>query len=214
MEGPSAAICWAAVREWLIAFGTISATGAAVYIGVIRERYQRPRLSLSFDWGRTDDAQLVGLATGQRAAYARLRIGNAPKKRMAERVEVRVQQVVIVEPKPAGKIQPIQLADSALAVSLSSPTTSELDVAPGSERHVDFVHVEEGIRGLIFDVWPVPVDKRHILDTGQVEVTLSLAAANADAQSFQVNVSWDGQFRARSWEEIWQHLRVGSPTKI
>jgi hypothetical protein len=210
----NADIYWSAVREWLIALGTISATAAAVYIGVIREHLQRPRLSLSFDWGRAEDAQLSGDSDGIQAAYARLRAANASGRRMAERVELRVLRIIILEPVPTGKVQPSQLADFALAVSLSEPTSSELDIAPGAERHIDFVHVKQGETEMSFDVWPLPSDGRNRFDPGLVQVDLSLTAANADAQLFRIRVSWDGVFSARSWEEIWQHLRIEPPVRL
>ena len=54
-------IDWPGVRDWLVAFGTLAAASAAIYIGIIRQHPRRPFLSLTFDASEDIDAQVVGI---------------------------------------------------------------------------------------------------------------------------------------------------------
>jgi hypothetical protein len=58
------------VREWLIAAGTIGATMAAVYVGVIRERLRLPKLSLEYSPYAADGVVLARLAVPMRRSFA------------------------------------------------------------------------------------------------------------------------------------------------
>jgi hypothetical protein len=84
-------------REWILviatvgaAIGTLGATALALWASVLKEWRRRPVLSLHFA-PRSQDAQVVmavkpgGSAT--RAAFARLRVGNAAGKVPAQNVE-------------------------------------------------------------------------------------------------------------------------------
>ena len=77
------------IRDWLIAAGTVGATMAAVYIGVIRERLRLPKLSLEYS-PHTEDAVVVGTVGGSESAFVRLRVVAARNKKAAEDVEVMI----------------------------------------------------------------------------------------------------------------------------
>jgi hypothetical protein len=93
------AVCWPAIREWLIALGTVGATVVALYVGVLRDRFRRPSLDVSFDPADSRDLQVVGMRIdshpkgGTRAAYARLKVTNRTGRNTAEEVQVLVERV-------------------------------------------------------------------------------------------------------------------------
>jgi hypothetical protein len=205
-------INWDSVRQWVIAFGTLIAAGAAVYVGVIREWRSQPKLSLHFDPDDSTDAQLVGLLHSGTAAFARLRVKNQPRRKTAEEVEIVVWRVEILVPDPTRRHTKSPLSDLSLAVSNTEPQpTSKVNIAPGAERHIDFVHVEVGASALWVDVYPYPVDQRNIIDARTIELELVLTARNAAASRHRVTVEWDGQFVEKN---IWDHLKVGEIRRV
>jgi hypothetical protein len=221
------------LREWLIAAGTLSAAGVAAYVGVIRDWWQRPSLSLRFDRESMNDALVAGwMATHPdgsaqldtkgiritgRSAYVRIRARNEPRKRTAEEVEVLVEAVRLSPPKK-GSVNHSRdsesLGDLPLAVSNSTPTRVTLNIPPGVERHFDLVHVKRPFRGekrdgvgVRLDVYPRPADARDVIHAEWFEVDLVVAARNAAAQRFTARVDYDGVW-PNSEDEIWNHLRV------
>jgi hypothetical protein len=101
---------------------------------------RRPKLELRFDPVGNDQI-LVGTARGCEAAYVRLRVANQVRKDTADDVVVMVTE----SRPPAGSVQtvpetrPIGLP---LTWSGTNPPLSVASVHPGSERHVDLLHLD------------------------------------------------------------------------
>jgi hypothetical protein len=210
-----------AVREWLIAVGTIGAVVVALYVGVIRPRLRRPSLSLGFDGVDEEDAVIVQSAAPVKTwqqptidtAYLRLRVCNRESRDTAEDVEVLVERVRELAPRVGNQPSPSPaLGNWPLPWSLSDPTTTRLNIPPGVERHVDLAHVyrdEPATRGagpLILDIRPEPVMERHHLDFGKTEIRLVISARNADSRRYVVVVAFDGRWGVQ--DDVWQHLIV------
>jgi hypothetical protein len=212
-----------AVREWLIAAGTIGAVVVALYVGVIRERLRRPSLSLHFDGPDEEDAvivqslsQMATMAgrTPIDTAYLRLRVRNKEGRNTAEDVEVLVERVRELAPRIGNPpAPPPTLGNWPLPWSLSSPTTTRLSIPPGVERHVDLAHVyrdaaaTRGATPLIHDIRPEPTMGRHHLHFGKTEIRLIVSARNADSRGYEVVVAFDGRWQ-RPGDDIWRHLIV------
>lgn len=211
-------ICWQAVREWLIALGTLGATLVALYIGVLRDRLRRPVLEISFEPTDSRDLQVVGMRIeghpkgGTRAAYARLRVTNRVRKNMAEEVQVLVERVRLVRlgrnPTPDSE----NIGEMPLAVSGSWPTETHLNLAPGVGRHFDCVHVrkdqsERGDRYVNLDVVPRPADLRDKIRADRIELDIVVTARNADAQFYTVGIEFDGRW-PEDEQRIREHLQV------
>jgi hypothetical protein len=82
-------------------------------------------------------------------------------------------------------------------------------VHPGSERHIDLLHVDLSDReaaSMQLDVNPKPTGGQDTLEPGTYEISIEIRARNADALGYVVPVSWD-----RKWSDqaaMWDHLRV------
>jgi hypothetical protein len=133
----SAVDTWATV---FVAVGTVGAVAYALFRDLVVVPRRRPKLDLRF--GRTgNDQVVVGTAAGFDAAYIRLRVANGAGKDAADDVVVMVTEVRRLEDSenPLAEARPIMLP---LAWSGSSPPLTVGPVHPGSERHVDLVHVD------------------------------------------------------------------------
>ena len=103
------------VREWFIAAGTVGATVVALYIGVLRERWRRPELSLEYHGPNGGDALVVGVVEGNpnelaKAAYARLRVIAAEHRSAAEDVEVMILSAKELRPRRGYPPNPDEIA--------------------------------------------------------------------------------------------------------
>jgi hypothetical protein len=91
------------IRDWAIAVGTVGATMVALYIGVWRERWRRPKLSLEYHGPTGGDAVVVrdvhfwGALTD--VAYVRLRVVASKRRTAADNVEVMVLGVRELAPR-------------------------------------------------------------------------------------------------------------------
>jgi hypothetical protein len=212
------AVSWQAVREWLIALGTLGATGVALYLGVLRDRLRRPVLEVTFDAADSRDLQVVGMRRDghpkgdTRAAYARLRVTNRTGGNTAEEVQVLVEQVRLTktgkDPTPGSE----NIGEMPLAVSGSWPTETHLNVAPGVGRHFDCVHIrkdesQDGEQHVNLDVVPKPADEREKIRASRIELDIVVTARNADAQFRAVGVEFDGGWPEEE-QRIADHLRI------
>jgi hypothetical protein len=84
-------------------------------------------------------------------------------------------------------------------------------VHPGSERHVDLLHVDWPARDEIdiarkwsesvpiqLDLTPKPTGGQDILDSGTYEISLEVRARNADAARYAIPVCWDGKWSGKA----------------
>jgi hypothetical protein len=98
-------------------------------------------------------------------------------------------------------------------------------VHPGSERHIDLLHVDwpgrdEGdiarkwtrVVPLHLDLTPTPAGGQDTLTPGAYEISVELRARNADAIRYVIDVVWDGAWSGKA--AMWEHLRVESPRKV
>jgi hypothetical protein len=184
---------------------------------------RRPRLDLRFDQTGNDQV-VVGTAGGFDAAYVRLRVANGAGKDTADDVVVMVTEVRRLEDseKAMAEAKPIGLP---LTWSGSSPPLTVASVHPGSERHVDLLHVDWPARDEVeiarkwsdtvpvhLDLTPKPAGGQEILDSGKYEISVEVRARNADASRYGIPVYWDGKWSGKA--AMWDHLRVEPPRKV
>jgi hypothetical protein len=184
---------------------------------------RRPRLDLRFDAAGNDQV-VVGTAGGFDAAYVRLRVANGAGKDTADDVVVMVTEVRRLEDseRTIAEARPIGLP---LTWSGSSPPLTVAAVHPGSERHIDLLHVDWPARDELdiahkwsgtvpaqLDLAPQPAGGQHILNSGAYEIAVEVRARNADAAHYAVEVNWDGKWSGKA--AMWDHLRVEPPRKV
>jgi hypothetical protein len=104
-----------------------------------------------------------------------------------------------------------------LTWSGSSPPLTVASVHPGSERHIDLLHVDLPARddetmAVQLDVTPKPAGGQDKLVAGKSEISVEVRARNADSISYVIPVYWDGKWSGKT--AMSDHLRVESPRKV
>lgn len=214
----SAVDTWATV---FVAIGTVGAVAYALFRDLFLVPRRRPRLSLRFD--ATGNDQFVVATAGGLDAYVRLRLANGAGKDTADDVVVMVTEVRRLEDhgKTLAEATPLGLP---LTWSGSIPPLTVASVHPGSERHIDLLHVNWPARDEIdigqkwsetipvrLDLQPKPASGQDSLDPGTYEISVEVRARNADATRYAIPVCWDGKWSGKA--AIWDHLRVELPRK-
>jgi hypothetical protein len=195
---------WATVA---VAIGTIGAVGYALFRDLVVTPRRRPKLELQFDPGSTDQV-VVETAEGFDAPQVRLRVTNRTGKDTADDVVVMVTELRELDGSDDPEVRPVGLP---LTWSGSSPPLSVASVHPGSERHVDFLHVDRSagddaaVAPLRLDLTPRPTGSRDALDAGTYEISIEVRARNADAIRYAIPVSWDG---------AWERVRIEPPRQV
>jgi hypothetical protein len=201
----SAVDTWATVG---VAIGTIGAVAYALFRDLVVTPRHRPSLELRFDRAGNDQI-IVGTTSGSEAAQVRLRVGNR-RKDTADEVVVLVTELL---PDSQADARPIHLP---LTWSGTNPPLTVSAIHPGSERHVDLLHVDlpagDEAVPLHLDVNPEPAGDEDILDPGTYEISIEIRARNADALRYAVSIGWDGMSSDRA--ATWEHLRVEPPRKV
>jgi hypothetical protein len=216
----SAVDTWATVA---VAIGTIGAVAYALFRDLVVAPRRRPKLELRFD--RTgNDQVIVGTAEGSAAAHVRLRVANREGRETADDVVVVVtecRRLPDSEEAPA-EARPIGLP---LTWSGSNPPLTVGSVHPGSERHIDLVHVDWPARDedeiarrwsdtvpVQLDLTPKPAGGHDALEPGRYEIAVEVRARNADASRYGISIEWDGKWSGRA--AMWDHLHVESPRRL
>jgi hypothetical protein len=151
-------------------------------------------------------------------------MANGERKDTADDVVVMVTEVRRLEDseKAMAEAQPIGLpltwSGSTLPLTVSS-------VHPGSERHIDLLHVDWPARNEIdiarkrsetapvqLDLTPKPAGGQEILDSGTYEISVEVRARNADAIRYAITVYWDGKWSGKA--AMWDHLRLEPSRKV
>jgi len=215
-----------AVDTWstvAVAIGTIGAVAYALFRDVVVTPRRRPRLDLRFDPGG-NDRLVVGKADGLEAAHIRLRVANRPGKDTADDVVVMVTELRKLgdQDETAAESKPIGLP---LTWSGTNPPLTVASVHPGSERHVDLLHVDWPARDeseiarrwperapVHLDLSPSPVGGQDLLDAGRYEISVEIRARNADGIRYALTVAWDGEWSGKA--AMWEHLRVDPPRAV
>jgi hypothetical protein len=215
----SAVDTWATVA---VAIGTIGAVLYALFRDLFVTPRRRPKLDLRFD--RTgNDQVIVPTAGGVDAAHVRLRVANREGRDTADDVVVMVTEVQRLDDSETSTAE-------ATPVGLPltwSGSTSRLTVAsvhPGSERHIDLLHIDWPARDEIeiarkwsepapihLALTPKPPGGQDNLDAGFYEIAVEVRARNADAIRYAIPVSWDGKWSGKA--AMWDHLRVEPPRR-
>jgi len=220
------AILGSAVDTWAtvaVAIGTIGAVVYALFRDLFVTPRRRPKLDLRFDLTGSDRV-IVGTAGGTEAAQVRLRVANREGKDTADDVVVMVTEVEW--PADSGQATPdARPIGLPLTWSGSSPPLTVASVHPGSERHIDLLHVDWPARDeaeiarrwtepvpLQLDLTPKPAGGQDRLEPGAYEVSIEVRARNADAIRYAVPVSWDGRWSGKA--AIWDHLHVEPPRRV
>jgi hypothetical protein len=203
----SAVDTWATI---FVAVGTVGAVAYALFRDLFVVPRRRPKLELRFDRSGSDQV-VVGTEGGREAACVRLRVVNARRKDTADDVVVMATEVRRLEDSGQAAATPIMLP---LTWSGSNPPLTVGSVHPGSERHLDFLHVDESSDTVPvhLDLTPKPAGAEGTLDPGSYEVSLEIRARNADAIRYAIPFSWDGRWSDRA--AMWEHLRVEPPRKL
>jgi hypothetical protein len=205
----SAVDTWATVA---VAIGTIGAVAYALFRDLIVTPRRRPRLDLRFD-PAGNDRVVVGTATESEAAHVRLRVGNRAGKDTADDVVVMLTEVrPVSDSEQKADAKPIHLP---LTWSGTSPPLTVSAVHPGSERHVDLLHVDLSARDaapMELDVNPKPTGGQDLLEPSTYETSIEIRARNADALRYVVPVSWDGKWSDQA--VLRDHLRVESLRRV
>ncbi len=201
-----------------VAIGTIGTVVYALFRDVFMTRRRRPKLELRFD-GSGSDRVFVKTAGGE-AAYIRLRVANGGGRDTADDVVVLVTEIRRLEDKTTrAEATPVLLP---LTWSGSSPPLTVASVHPGSERHIDLLHIDLPSRDEVavaqtpletvavqLDLTPKPAGGQENLVSGKFEISIEIRARNADAISYVTPVYWDGKWSSRP--EMWDHLRIEPP---
>jgi hypothetical protein len=216
----SALDTWATVA---VAIGTIGAVVYALFRDLFVTPRRRPRLDLRFDRIGNDQV-ILGTAGGSDAAHVRLRVANGPGKDTADDVVVMVTEFRRLSDSAGtmAEAKPIRLP---LTWSGSSPPLTVASVHPGSERHIDLLHVDWPARDEIdialkwsenvplqLDLTPKPAGGQDILESGTYEIVVEIRARNADTIGYVIPISWDGKWSGKA--AMWDHLRVEPPRKV
>ena len=216
----SAVDTWATVA---VAIGTIGAVGYALFRDLIVTPRRRPKLDLRFD-ATGNDQVVVGTAGGFEAACVRLRVTNRGGRDTADDVVVMVSESRLLagSEETTAEVTPIELP---LTWSGSDPPLTVASVHPGSERHVDLLHVDWPGRDetdiarewtdavpLQLDLAPKPAGGQDVLRSGKYEIAVEVRARNADAIRYAIPVAWDGEWSGKA--AIWDHLRVEPPREV
>ncbi len=216
----SAVDTWATVA---VAIGTIGAVTYALFRDLVVTPRRRPKLDLRFDHSGNDQV-ILGTAEGFDAALVRLRVANGERKDTADDVVVMVTELrrPADSEQTTAEVRPIGLP---LTWSGSNPPLTVAAVHPGSERHVNLLHVDwpagdeldiarkwSENEPVQLDVAPKPSARRDMLRPGACEISLEVRARNADAIRYVIPVSWDGTWSGRA--AMWDHLRVEAPRKV
>jgi hypothetical protein len=221
---PLAVILGSAVDTWatvFVAIGTVGAVAYALFRDLFVEPRRRPKLELRFDHSGNDQV-VVGTAEGRDAAYVRLRVVNGKRKDTADDVVVVATDVRRLGDSGQVEATPIMLP---LTWSGSNPPLTVGSVHPGSERHIDLLHVDwpAGAESEIAQKWtdcvpvhldltPKPAGGQDTLEPGSHEVSLEIRARNADAIRYAIPFVWDGKWSGRA--AMWEHLRVEPPRRL
>jgi len=209
----SAVDTWATVA---VAIGTIGAVLYALFRDAVVTPRRRPKLDLRFDRSGNDQV-ILGTAAGVDAASVRLRVANEKKKDTADDVVVMVTELRRLPDSEdaTAEARPLGLP---LAWSGSNPPLTVVSVHPGSERHVDLLHVDlidrdEGeVARLQVDLTPRPASGHDSLEPGSYEIDVEIRARNADAIRYAISVAWDGECVGGA--AMWDHLRVDEPRTV
>jgi hypothetical protein len=215
----SAVDTWATV---FVALGTVGAVAYALFRDLLIVPRRRPRLDLRFD-ATGNNQVIVRTARGSDAACVRLRVANGEGKDTADDVVVMVTEVRRLEDsgEATAEARPTGLP---LTWSGSSPPLTVASVHPGSQRHIDLLHVDWPAGDEIeiaqqwdampaqLDLGPRPAGGEELLDSGKYEVSVEVRARNADAIRYVIPVHWDGKWSGKA--AMWDHLRVEPPRKV
>jgi hypothetical protein len=181
------------------------------------------KLDIRFEHAGNEQV-IVATAGGFEAAYVRLRVANGEGKDTADDVVVMVTEVRRLEDSE-GAIDQTKPIGLPLTWSGSTPPLTVASVHPGSERHIDLLHVDWPARDEIdiarkwsetapvqLDLTPKPAGGQEILDSGTYEISVEVRARNADAIRYAIQVSWDGKWSGKA--AMWDHLRLEPPRKV
>jgi len=203
----SAVDTWATVA---VAIGTVGAVGYALFRDLIVTPRRRPKLELRFDGTTLNDQVIVKTAAGHEAACVRLRVVNRPGRDTADDVVVMVTGLERLDGADGSVARPVSLP---LTWSGSNPPFTVASVHPGSERHVDLLHVDlDETAPARLDVSPKPAGDEDCLEPGTYVVSVEIRARNADAGRYAIPVSWDGRSTERA--AVWEHLHVDAPRAV
>jgi hypothetical protein len=170
-------------------------------------------VSLSFDpqhdLGR-EAVQLGGEGPLYPALYARIRVENEPGRRAATGVEVIPSEIVPLDPSPNidAKDWRRDTIRSFGPLGWTHTDPPALTLGPGAVRTVDLGLTVDAPGETTFRLGlkVQPASGLQNLPPGRYEITLTVAAANVDAQRWKLMLDYDGMWL--SSERAGDHLKV------
>jgi hypothetical protein len=198
-------------REWLTAVGTVGATAAAVYVGVLRVWRRAPKLSLEpSEDDAPSDRRIVGRPDG-RLAFVRARVVASGHRHAAESVEVMILDSREIRARPGARPESSLRLEGTL-LKWGNVLSTQLTIPPGIHRYIDLVRIrhsavkEGGAPAEVVVLNPLG-DHRERIMSAEFELVLALTAHNMDARLYRVTVSYDGEWG----DNVWDHLKVDGP---
>jgi hypothetical protein len=206
------------VRDWVIAVGTFLAAFAAVWVGIVREWWRRPALSLEHRDSSHGDDVVARTPKGYPWAWLRLCV-HAGRRSAAEDVEVMILAGEEVETRDGGHVAtPLPLGGQLLVWSHTggdwpTPGSPRVTIPAGTYRLVDLLYVDQRENGRsalahLAVAKPPTDDRLYQVSSRRFRLTLSVQARNVPARLYRLEVRWDGVWDED--DEPWRHLAVES----
>lgn len=178
---------WTFGWDALVAIGALAAALVALYVGPVRERWRRPRLTLTY----TPREDIVrDHSASEDIAQFRLRLHAASRKEAALNVEVFVESVSETVQEPIRALLPA--GGEPLRVPHSDATAQI--VPAGSTRFVELAELRRpsgGNTAARLLLATTPVDLR----LGKpCHLEIAVSGANFDARTFRCDVDWSAEF--------------------
>jgi hypothetical protein len=197
----------------LTALGTAGAVIALVVVettkGIFRrtrERRTRPLLSVSHD-AKVDITREEGPHPQnandlRQIGYVRLGISNAGGRRAAVAVEVTIKRLEQLHGEPNPKLPAHNVGP--LGWTHRAPPFGQF--APGVRRTVALGAQWADDERIWLGVIPEPNSRVHIIGAGSHRITLTVSAANVDAEDWMLTLWHDGKLTAES--DFGDHLKI------
>jgi hypothetical protein len=203
----------------MTAVGTVAASALALAFGLgARERWQRPRLRLTFDPDAPADRVTIPTVGGDPAAYVRLRAVNNGRL-AAKGVQVTVTGVSTWTHPPGHWLNgKFDLHGRPLVWSNSPGQATVIDIPPGGERYIDLIAIvrdwqNQGLMDMTLQIGqPAPAGGSERLSPGSWQLAIEVSADNVPAVTRYVAVTFNGVWPADPPERIWREIAVSPPS--
>lgn len=212
----------ATTTQWIIAIGSLGSALIALALGFgLKDGVFRPRVRLVLrDPEEISDRVVTKrLATGETAAFVRLRLDNRGRS-TARNVAARVLRLHRWDPRTGEWIRSRPELDGRL-LQPSNHLDSEpdlVDVFPFTDRivdlaSVDLTRVSDGAHPIFVEISrPWPPNEANALEPATWRLELLACGDNITPQRSFVTLSFDGTWPQPGSPAIWEHFLVDGPS--